>query len=92
MRDEAALRGAGTRAMLGRSCSAMSPRTAMWAMMRFVPLLRRVTQFSQVLARSWEHCRVPSYLEKVSVRSAPIDVCFEDSLLPPLLLLVERAG
>ncbi|CAM9091454.1 unnamed protein product [Hapterophycus canaliculatus] len=47
---------------------------------------------SLVLARSWESSRVPSYLEKVSVRSAPIDVCFEDSLLPPLLLLLERAG
>lgn len=47
---------------------------------------------SQVLAESWEHSRVPSYLEKVALRSAPIDVCFEDSLLPPLLLLLERAG
>ncbi|CAM9524405.1 unnamed protein product [Scytosiphon promiscuus] len=47
---------------------------------------------SLVLARSSEQSLVPSYVEKVSVRSAPIDVCFEDSLLPPLLLLVERAG
>ena len=47
---------------------------------------------SQVLAESWEHSRVPSYLEKVALRSAPIDVCFEDSLLPPLLVLLERAG
>lgn len=48
--------------------------------------------FEQVLAESWEDSRVPSYLERVSVHSAPIDVCFEDSLLPPLLLLLERSG
>ncbi|CBN76641.1 conserved unknown protein [Ectocarpus siliculosus] len=47
---------------------------------------------SLVLAESWEDSRVPSYLEKVSIHSAPIDVCFEDSLLPPLLLLLERSG
>ena len=48
--------------------------------------------FLQVLAESWDHSRVPSYLEKVALHSAPIDVCFEDSLLPPLLLLLDRAG
>lgn len=46
----------------------------------------------QVLAEPWEDSRVPAYLEKVSVRSAPIDVCLEDSLIPPLLQFLERAG
>lgn len=59
---------------------------------RVMGLTRLWWIISQILAESWEHSRVPSYLEKVALRSAPIDVCVEDSLLPPLLLLLERAG
>lgn len=39
----------------------------------------------QVIAESWEHSGVLPYIEKLYVRSAPLDVCLEDVLVEPLL-------
>lgn len=39
----------------------------------------------QVIAEPWEHSGVLPYMEKLYVRSAPIDVCLEDVLVEPLL-------
>lgn len=61
-------------------------------MQSVAPIIVSIRCPSQVIAQPWDDSRVPVFLEKIFMRSSPIDVCFEDSVLPPLAKFLDRAG